>query len=194
MLCPSRRSAWGRELRRVLEKGEREVAKITGILCQVVTGDFSGAGTDGQIFLGLAGREFCLDSSADDFERGSLREYIMGRGPLEPPTPPQIRVRNPERNDPRVGFPLDTANLSKCPVYIRFEPEKAGDLWNVSFAAALVYRDEGVFVAAFLVPPDFDNLWVGRNCGEALHLTETFSTGDVQLLERGRKVAAKARR
>jgi hypothetical protein len=170
------------------------MAKITGILCQVVTGDFSGAGTDGRIFLGLAGREFRLDSSADDFERGSLREYVMGRGPVEPPPPPQVRVANPGRNDPRVGFPLDTATLSKAPVYIRFEPGSAGDAWNVSFAAALVFRDDGVFAAAFFVPEDFDNLWMGKGFGEALHLTETFSTGDLSLLERGRRVAAKARK
>lgn len=168
------------------------MAKITGILCQVVTGNINGAGTDGRVFLGIGGREFRLDSSADDFERGSLREYIMGRGPVEPPPPPQIRVRNFDQNDPRVGFPLDTENLSKSPVYIRFEPESSGDNWNVSFAAALVYRNEGQFSVAFLVPPDFDNLWMGKGFGEALHLTDTFSTGDLALLDRGRDVAAKA--
>jgi hypothetical protein len=170
------------------------MAKITGILCQVVTGNFSGAGTDGRVFLGIGGREFRLDSSADDFERGSLREYIMGRGPVEPPVSPQIRVRNREENDPRSGFPLDTANLSKSPIYIRFEPESAGDNWNVSFAAALVFRDEGQFSAAFFVPPDFDHLWMGTGFGEALHLTEAFSTGDLTLLERGRRLAAQTGR
>ncbi len=169
------------------------MARITGILCQVVTGNFSGAGTDGRVFLGICGREFRLDSSVDDFERGSLREYIMGRGPIEPNLPPpQIRVNNRQQNDPRVGFPLDTANLSKSPVYIRFEPESAGDNWNCSFAAALVFRDDGIFAAAFFVPQEFDNLWMGKRFGEALHLTETFSTGDIGLLERGRKLAAKA--
>ncbi len=60
------------------------MAAITGILCQVVTGNFSGAGTDGRVYLGLGGREFRLDSTADDFERASIREYVMGRGPVEP--------------------------------------------------------------------------------------------------------------
>ena len=165
------------------------MAKITGILCQVVTGNISGAGTDGRVFLGICGREFRLDSSADDFERGSLREYVMGRGPIEPPPPPQVRVRSPQENDPRVGFPLDTVNLSKSPVYIRFEPESAGDNWNVRFAAALVFINVGQFSAAFFPPQDFDNLWMGRRSGEALHLTETFSTGDLTLLDRGRAMA-----
>ncbi len=30
------------------------MAKITGILCQIVTGDVSGAGTDGRVYLGSA--------------------------------------------------------------------------------------------------------------------------------------------
>ena len=37
------------------------MAKITGILCQIVTGDVSGAGTDGRVYLGLGGREFCMN-------------------------------------------------------------------------------------------------------------------------------------
>ena len=30
------------------------MAKITGILCQIITGDVSSAGTDGRVYLGLA--------------------------------------------------------------------------------------------------------------------------------------------
>lgn len=105
------------------------MAQITGVLCQIITGNISGAGTGGDIFLGLCGREFVLDSTANDFERRSWREYILGRGPVEPDLPaPQIHVRNPELNDPRsAGFPLDSANLDRSPVYIRFEPEGSDD-------------------------------------------------------------------
>jgi len=46
------------------------MAQITGCLCQIITGKMSGAGTDGSVFLGLCGREFRLDSTADDYERG----------------------------------------------------------------------------------------------------------------------------
>ena len=35
--------------------------EITGILCQIITGDVSGAGTDGRVYLGLGGREFCMN-------------------------------------------------------------------------------------------------------------------------------------
>src|SRR5262245_46546824 len=167
------------------------MAKITGILCQVVTGNFSGAGTDGSVYLGLGGREFRMDSSADDYERGSLREYVMGAGPVEPNLPPpQVRVLNREMNDPRVGFPLDTINLARSPVYIRFEPEGSSDNWNLSFAAALVFTAQG-FAAAFTPPVDFDNLWMGQAMGKVLYLTEEFQNGVQAVLDRGRQLAAR---
>ena len=55
-----------------------------------------------------------------------------------------------------------------------------------------MFRDDGIFAAAFFVPQEFDDLWMGKRFGEALRLTETFSTGDIGLLERGRELAAKA--
>src|ERR1700712_3177453 len=124
------------------------MVQVTGILCQVITGDVDGAGTDGSVYLGLGAREFRMDSSADDYERKSWREYIMGLGPVEPNLPPpQIRVLNGHRNDPRVGLPVDSVNLSKTPVYIRFEPAGPGPDWNLSWVTVLVYAPE--FVAAY---------------------------------------------
>ena len=111
------------------------MAKITGILCQIITGDVSGAGTDGRVYLGLGGREFCMNSTADENERDSWREYVMGRGPVEPNLPaPQVRVLEGDQNDPRVGFPLDTAQLIRTPVYIRFEPVGSNANWNLRSA------------------------------------------------------------
>lgn len=60
------------------------MAQVTGILCQVITGNVDGAGTDGRVYLGLGAREFRMDSSADDYERGSWREYLIGHPPVEP--------------------------------------------------------------------------------------------------------------
>jgi hypothetical protein len=154
------------------------MAQVTGILCQVITGNVDGAGTDGRVYLGLGAREFCMDSSADDYERGSWREYIMGLGPVEPDLPPpQIRVLNGHRNDPRVGLPIDRVNLSKTPVYIRFEPSGSSPDWNLAFVAALVYAPQ--FAVAY-APPDpnnFDNLWLGDRYGKVLYLPEYFAAG-----------------
>jgi hypothetical protein len=169
------------------------MAQITGALCQLITGRMSGAGTDGSIFLGHCGREFRLDSTADDYERGSWREYILGAGPLEPSLPPpQIRVRNPDLNDPRSqNFPLDSANLDRSPVYIRFEPESSSDNWNVRAAAVLVYT--GNFLKGYTPPPTFDNLWLGQSMGKVLFLTEEHGEGEMRLRDRMRDIAEQMR-
>lgn len=169
------------------------MADVTGILCQVITGDVNGAGTDGRIYLGIGAREFRLDSTRDDFERNSWREYILGLAPLEPNLPPpQTRVNNPNRNDPRVGFALDTVDLDRAPVYIRFEPTSGSDNWNLSFAAALVYTGAGNFFAGYFPPNGFDNLWLGNVTGKILYLTDSFRDSDQTILDRGRKIAATA--
>jgi hypothetical protein len=165
------------------------MAKMTGILCQIITGDLDNAGTDGNVFLGLGGREFHLDSIEDDYERGSWREYILGQAPDEPNLPPpQIRVRDEEYNDPRSAYPLDTLNLSKSPVYLRFEPVGDSPNWNLAFAAALVYAPQ--FVVAFTPPVGFDNLWLGDPMGKVLYLTDAYWREPKRVLEIGRQVAA----
>ena len=147
------------------------MAKITGILCQIITGDVSGAGTDGRVYLGLGGREFCMNSSADDYERGSWREYVMGRGPVGPELPePQVRVLDPQQNDPRFGFKLDTVHLTQTPVYLRFEPTGSNANWNLASATALVYTGDGEFFSAFRLPDGFDDLWLGDDYGKSVHL------------------------
>jgi hypothetical protein len=173
------------------------MSQVTGILCQIITGNVNNAGTDGWVYLGLGGREFRLDSTADDYERGSLREYILGRSPLEPNLPPfGIRVQNPQFNDPRVGFPLDTVNLPRNPVYIRFEPHGGSPNWNLGFVAVLVYVGEGQFVLAYVPTRDFDNLWLGDPMGKILYLTDTVSGGvqrildEQAILDMGRRLAA----
>jgi hypothetical protein len=107
------------------------MAKVTGVFCQIITGDVDGAGTDGRVYLGIGGREFRLDSREDDYERGSWREYILGTAPLETValSPPQIRVRNWEDNDPTLRLPLDTNNLPRSPVW--FSPYSVDRLAKV---------------------------------------------------------------
>ncbi len=168
------------------------MAAITGILAQIITGNIDNAGTDGRVYLGIAGREFRLDSKEDDYERGSWREYILGAGPLEPNLPPpQIRVEWPEFNDPRKMFVLDTSHLANTPVYLRFEPEGDSPNWNLSFAAVLVYT--GGFYGAYTVPDGCDNLWFGDPMGKALHLPLLFTRerghDDRIVLDRGRRIA-----
>ena len=167
------------------------MAQVSGVLCQISTGRLTGAGTDGSVYLGLGGREFHLDSTADDYERGSLREYILGAPPI-PFVSPQIRVNNKDKNDPRKDFPLDTIDVDRAPVYIRFEPEDDDDNWNLRFAAVLVYTDQ--FAIAYTPPQRFDNLWLGHGTGKILYLTFEWRTDGITVLKAGRKLAAQARK
>jgi hypothetical protein len=168
------------------------MAQVTGILCQVLTGNVDGAGTDGSVYLGLGAREFCMDSHANDYERGSDRSYIMGLGPIEPLPPGEVRVLNSHRNDPRVGLPIDRVNLSKTPVYIRFEPTGDNPDWNLASVVILVYAPQ--FAAAY-TPPDignFDNLWLGDKYGKVLYLPEYFGAGVLEAAAREGRLEAAA--
>jgi hypothetical protein len=173
------------------------MAQVTGILCQVITGNVDGAGTDGRVYLGLGAREFRMDSSADDYERGSRREYLIGHPPVEPDPNnipgQQIRVLNGPRNDPRdVGFPIDRLNLSKTPVYIRFEPSGSSPDWNLAFVAVLVYAPQFAMAYAPPDPNNFHSLWLGDNYGKVLYLPEYFAQGLLETAAREGRLEAAA--
>ena len=93
--------------------------KINSIGLHLDTGDLSGSGTDGDVYLGLCGREFSIDTNRDDFERGSGRTYILGEN---------ADIRNADVNDPR-KHELFTENMARFPLYIRFQPQTRGDNW-----------------------------------------------------------------
>jgi len=154
------------------------MAQVTGILCQVITSNVDGAGTDGRVYLGLGGREFCLDSGTSDYKRGSWREYVMGLGPVEPELPPpQVRVLNAQQNDPRVGLPIKRLDT---PVYIRFEPVDGSAAWNLAFVAVLVYAPQFEVAYAPPEPNNFDSLWLGDKFGKILYLPEYFGEGGIE--------------
>ena len=52
--------------------------RIESIHLHIQTGKLSRAGTNGDVYLGLCGREFHIDSKANDFEAGSARVYVFG--------------------------------------------------------------------------------------------------------------------
>ncbi len=56
------------------------MSDIQKIEVRIVTGNRRNAGTDQQVFLVVGQHEFELDSSANDFERGSDRTYTLGEG------------------------------------------------------------------------------------------------------------------
>ena len=93
------------------------MADIRQIQIRVVTRDRSHGGTNDNVYLGLGGREFHLDTKGNDFESPSDQTFILGES---------TDVKDVYYNDP--GNPsIDTEDeLANFPVYLR----KAGTVKN----------------------------------------------------------------
>src|SRR5262249_36111357 len=96
------------------------MALIQSIQVLIRTGDKSGAGTDGDVYVGCFGREFYLDSKADDWERGATRSHPGGQGGT---------TKSKKPNPPRPP-PLDDTN-PPIPAYIRFVGRNRTDQWQL---------------------------------------------------------------
>ena len=97
--------------------------------------DTGNDGTDGDVYLGICGREFSIDSEANDFQAGTPpRTYTFGDGA-------NINFRG--SNDPREPYPLHTENLDRFPVYIRFAPENRSDNWDLDSVRVTVNPGPG---------------------------------------------------
>jgi hypothetical protein len=92
------------------------MSAINRIELRLRTGDRQDAGTDGDVFLGLAGREFNVDTTSEDFERGNDRTYIFGEG---------ANVLRPPENDPRTPMQTDTSTSDAFPGTSASNPETA---------------------------------------------------------------------
>jgi len=142
------------------------MANIARIDVRLLTGTKNGIGsegpgTDGDVYIGIAGREFFIDTTADDFERGADKNYVLGDG---------ANVNFREFNDPREPQ-LSTDDLGKFPVYLRFEPGGSNPDWNVERVRVTVnpgrseIRFDNVRLAGL---PD---IWLGQRMGKTVHLT-----------------------
>jgi hypothetical protein len=147
--------------------------KIERLLVRVETLNQSGAGTGGEVFLGIGGREFNIDSNKNNFEQNAKELFILGdtRDRLGD----WMEVRNKDRNDPRVPLPLNTGDLDKLPVYLRFEPERydSTEEWGLNYVFVKVNptidgQNQEVLYEA--LGPANVFLWLGRNGGRYCYL------------------------
>lgn len=128
------------------------MSTIQRIDVNIRTGDFENAGTDDRVYLGIGGREFRLDSSKNDFERGAGDVFVIGSN---------SNLKNKTRNDCRDPA-IDSDDLDLFPVYIRSE----GEDWNITFANVevagtgfgIIQRDKG--------------LWLGEGYGYIRYLRQ----------------------
>ncbi|MER7538405.1 hypothetical protein ABTX77_26995 [Streptomyces sp. NPDC097704] len=140
------------------------MAGISKVALMLKTAKESDAGTDGWVYLGIAGRELHVDTTNNDFEPGAEFTYVFGQ---------DANVLDAERNDPTAPR-LNTDDLDRFPLYIRFEPKNGSDNWGLDEATVLVnpgtdlphrYSNPAVIGAA-----DHRKIWLGQKTGKMLHL------------------------
>lgn len=140
---------------------QRIVRKIT---IDITTSFAKGAGTEGEVFLGLGGREFRLYiDEQEDFEAGDEVTYELGEG---------ANIENRERNDPRMGMPISIDDVLTHPVYIRLVSHKASDDWNIANVRARIVAEEETLRYGALEGSQ-DNIWLGPQSGSWLYLRRT---------------------
>lgn len=138
---------------------DKLVRKIT---VDITTSFAKGAGTEGQAFLGLGGREFRLDIEEHaDFDRGDETTYEFGEG---------ANVVHPERNDPRLGLPVSLDDVLAHPVYLRLVPKDRADDWNVASVLVKVQAGAHDVVRYSALEGPQENIWLGTQSGTCLHL------------------------
>ncbi|MFE9360292.1 hypothetical protein ACFYPB_40340 [Streptomyces olivaceoviridis] len=112
------------------------MADITQIRVTVHTADAEYAGTADWVYLGLAGREFALNSGADeDLATGAKVCFVLGEENTDEADIKIKPVLDPERNDPRLPQ-LDTSDLDRYPAYIRCTPSGNHPEWCVELVRA----------------------------------------------------------
>ncbi|GAA4888609.1 hypothetical protein ACFPM3_18620 [Streptomyces coeruleoprunus] len=142
------------------------MAKINRIEAHIRTADVSHAGTQGWVYLGIAGREFVLDAAgtSSGTRTGDNWTFVLGE---------DANVENAAYNDPRRPQ-LYTDNLDRYPVYLRFEPIGPDPAWCLERVVVDVNPDTDH-------PQTFDNpdladfgedrrLWLGQEYGKCLFL------------------------
>ena len=144
--------------------------RINSIQLHIQTGDQSGAGTDGDVYLGICGREFFIDTTRDDFERGSGREYILGE---------DANINYAADNDPRTQT-LFTENVASFPVYIRFQPQSRTDKWQLMRADVRFNGSLHIDWDTVNVLEPTEGIWLGVRLGLVLHL-QNFSHSPVPI-------------
>ena len=155
-------------------RGGRPVVRKISI--DLTTTFAQGSSTEGRVYLGLGGREFCCDIDEHaDFAEGDETTYEFGE---------DSNVLHPERNDPRQGLPLSLEDVTRQPVYVRLDPgynrrmlsghveRDAQDDWNLGSVRVRVLASEGTATFSAL-DGSSDQIWLGPQSGLILHLRRT---------------------
>ncbi len=141
---------------------------ITSIEVTVTTGGVSGAGSDGDAYLGFAAREFYLQTSQDDLERGSSMTYVFGDG---------ANVLHAQYNDPRTTL-VQVEDINNYPIYVRFQPESRDDRWLLYRATVGVNGNQfPMWDTGEVVALRGDGIWMGMRSTLFLHFLQHSDSG-----------------
>lgn len=152
------------------------MSTIIGILCSIKTGPGVHASTGGRVFLGIGGREFRIDSIGDDFQVNSEIAYELGNVPEDVPVALRRKVKNSLQNDPRAGVTMDTETILRLPAYIRHEPIKENDDWNLSEINVKFYIQAGLYHhLSFAFFSNVNSLMLGNKFGKSVLLNPVFA-------------------
>jgi hypothetical protein len=137
------------------------MARVTQIEVFVHTGGLSFAGTNGSVYAGVAGREFVLNTTGNDFAPESSFVYVMGEG------------TNLKKGGKLAGQNIDSTDVPNFPAYIRFEPKRGIDKWELKEVRVTV--NPGPEQIKFVAPvPTPAIILLGDDCGKYIFLaTET---------------------
>jgi hypothetical protein len=146
----------------------------------ITTADKQGAGTNGEVYLGIGRREFLLNIPGHDaFKQGQNDTFIIGDGSNVKNSNSNVsginnlpnRPTAPGENSPVILFVW----LDLFPTYIRFNPLDANDNWNIEevYVKATKYPEKNALQEyyAFGLPVFRDgSVWLGKSSGLVLHL------------------------
>jgi hypothetical protein len=151
---------------------------IDNIVATINTKNVTNAGTNGEVYLGIGGREFRLNQSGDQFKKGDTDVFKIGSA---------SDIENPDIN----GLPLDPGANGKSPeinenilsgpsvfpVYIRLDPKDGSDNdWNVEKVSVVATGGFGA-TKTFIFPKtggvlNDGTVWLGRKSGLTLFLEQ----------------------
>lgn len=134
---------------------------ITRIEAYIATAPRDFAGTEGGVYLGIAGREFGLRANPDDFHTGTAFTFVLGDGG---------NVVHADWNDPR-NPRLTTADLDANPVYLRHDPYlDEPSAWCLERAIVTVNNGYADYDTLCLEAPG-SVLWLSEYSGASVTLT-----------------------
>ncbi|GAB2622537.1 hypothetical protein GCM10027168_63120 [Streptomyces capparidis] len=136
---------------------------ITEIVATVGTANTFAGGTNNAIYLGIAGREFNLDTAANNFQTGATDTFVIGTG---------SNVANANFNDP-TSPQLTVADLDCFPVYIRLD---GADEWRLDEVTVTV-NGTHVFTNPNLGGGAANQqIWLAKEGGTVWYLRRTAGT------------------